>query len=73
MLLSIELTRATLLNIYSLSRRSESADHLTVKLFPMTSPCQTVSDDRSTEQSAGHKSDHLPAKLLPMIDHLTDK
>ena len=26
------------------------------------------SDDRSTEISAGHKSDHLPAKLFPMID-----
>ena len=26
------------------------------------------SDDRSTEKSAGHKSDHLPAKLFPMID-----
>ena len=26
------------------------------------------SDDRSTEKSAGHKSDHLSAKLFPMID-----
>ena len=31
------------------------------------------SEDRSSEQSAGHKSDHLPAKLFPMIDHLTVK
>ena len=31
------------------------------------------SDDRSTEKSAGQKSDHLPAKLLPMIDHRTAK
>ena len=33
-----------------------------------SSDCQTVSDDWSTEKSAGHKSDHLPAKLFPMID-----
>ena len=27
------------------------------------------SDARSTEKSAGQKSDQLPAKLFPMIDH----
>ena len=38
-----------------------------------SSPRQTVSDDRSTEQSAGQKSDHLPAKPFPMIDHRNAK
>ena len=32
----------------------------------------TVSDDRSTEKSAGQKSNHMTAKPFPMIDHLTD-
>ena len=31
------------------------------------------SDDRSTEISAGQKSDHLPVKPFPMIDHLPAK
>ena len=31
------------------------------------------SDDRSTEKSAGQKSDHLPAKPFPMIDHRNAK
>ena len=31
------------------------------------------SDDRSTEISAGQKSDHLPAKPFPMIDHRNAK
>ena len=34
---------------------------------------QNASDDRSLEQSAGHKSDHLLVKPFPMIDHLTAK
>ena len=33
----------------------------------------TVSDDRSTEKSAGHKSDHLTVKPFPMIDHRNAK
>ena len=31
------------------------------------------SNDRSTEKSAGQKSDHLPAKPFPMIDHRNAK
>merc|ERR1711994_489375 len=31
------------------------------------------SDDRSTEKSASQKSDHLPAKPFPMIDHRNAK
>ena len=34
---------------------------------------QTISNDRSTEKSASHKSDHLTVKPFPMIDHLTAK
>ena len=34
---------------------------------------EIISDERSSEESAGQKSDHLPAKLFPMIDHRNAK
>ena len=34
---------------------------------------KTISVERSSEESAGQKSDHFPAKLFPMIDHRNAK
>ena len=45
-----------------------------IALLPMIDHLKkTISVEWSSEESAGQKSNHLPAKLFPMIDHLATK